>query len=1243
MNRTILHLMASIVLMLVGVQSAQADDGDRFDAKVGVWNIHFRIISEAEATAAIALDSKGRPNTSIGGSFTLPTSVSYEGKTYSVTSVDPQAFMGNTGMTSVTIPGNIKTIGSQAFEGCKKLVGLTLKEGIEKMGDLAFLNCDELTSVTIPKSMSDAGEGPFADCNRLTTIKCAAGGYYYTIGPVLYKGKKLVQYPSGSDYEPDHVGEDINGDNHSQKVFAIPETITQIGKWAFMNTSLSGLSIHEKVELVDFGAVSDNQGLKVYLRWDENTIEGKVVNENNFNAAQVVYVPVGTLNYFKTRYPYGNAQSVKEWDEVFYEAMYYGKYVRRSESDNLREHVQFGKVSYDRFKKMFILENVVVDYVYSHSLFVLYEGCQGIEVHGDNSINITGGNGQAAIHVGYGVTAIISGIDYWRETKRNAKLIIQSEGWTLDLRKKAQLHWESVDFQFGSSGDSNVVYGEESSGLYMYDSEGGMHNRDYPDKQLVNIWGEFYWGGMYVSDPPNAVFVPEVNSICYAGTQTPVTEQLAFSLEGDEVEGITIGGLPVTSSNVPFLEKGSLAWDADDQTLTLKNATINVPDGEGLRISTGVNLNVQGTNSITSKGNAIIIMDGDSEFNGTGSLNVKSNEGYGLVYDYYLEFATGSYDIYGKLGALDGTSRRGFIGDFVVYCPLRLSSDGQHNVVRNAMITDNSTAYQLGYAVSPNDCYFIAKPGDAYYDPDYQTICHVGGDPVKSEIVYKTGAELGYERYPLSIAAYPVSNLNRHQIVKGVSFIPDTTYLDRKGAVLHLAGNIDADFRDGIRVEEGMSRLNIYVDGQRFVSAKSSYNDAAALHIAGEDAYVYIYDSRQDKNKAASLTLMGNINYNDGAYGIKMDKYSHLKFYSLSAFVSGKQAVYGNTESSYLNLEHSNIVFYNAEGYAPVTVYSLNNYHSNLTTKGVKFSYTNHCFVNENTGSNYLGVVTYEQRHPTVWIGGQQVDCPQPAVGENNTGMAYYDFDGDVLTLQDVHIENSSGPAVRYLCDDTWHMQTDTHMSFSGDCYLKGSTAGIIVEGKYDEEHEEEPYYYMSFEGLHEDGSDRLTVVGENNPGVYWKSLEGGEFSFYNLYLDIEGMGAIHGDNASSDDYDDKSLNFFNCSVRAKNKGSVYPTISYFDDVYLDNCYFLSEDTYFDADEQSVCYGSGNPIYNEIRILRGHRGDEPLGITQHPSPNLQHPSATYDLQGRCIGNLAPRSSLPAPRIYIRNGKKMVNR
>ena len=904
--------------------------------------------------------------------------------------------------------------------------------------------------------------------------------------------------------------------------------------------------------------------------------------------------------------------------------------MKRSECENITRHVTSGKVSYDRFNKMFVLENVVID-AGNTNVFDLWNDCNGIELYGSNSITCSGGSD--GIFVRSSMSNIISGIEYWKKTKKNPKLIITTDGHALNLRESAELQWESVDFQFNCSGNVNVVYGEENSGLYMYDSSGGMRNTHEEKPQLINIWGDFYWSGAYISDPPGAVWVPESNSVCYQGTTTPVTGILNFVENGDELEGITIGGQAVASNNVPFLEKGTLTWDADNQTLTLNNATINVPNGEGLRIATGVILNVKGNNTITSKGNAITILDGDSEFSGTGTLKVNSTEGYGLVYDYYLDFASGNYDIRGKLGAIDGTSRRGFIGDFVVNCPLRLSSDGQHAVLRNVRIDDNSTACPLNWnytSADPDNCYFISTPQDAYYDAELMTICHVDSGAVKQEIVYKKGSELNYVRYPLSIGRYPVSNLNCHQIVKGVNYNPTgTDEYGRECGILTIGGDIEAwEGLDAIRVEDGLPRLNIFVNGMRFVKAKASYNTVAALHIAGEDCYVNIYDSRQDKNGTSNLVLGSE----DG-YGILMDEFTHLKFYSIGALVEGIRAVDGNEESSYLILEHSNIYFVPDEGRVPVIVYSLDDYHSELNTPNIHFNHAKHRFVNEQTGEIYLGDVRYQQKHPTVWIGGQQVDCPQPSLGNGNTGMAYYDFDGDVLTLQDAHIENPDGPAVRYLCDDTWHMQTDTYMRFSGDCHLKGTTAGLVVEGVYDEEHGDEPYFYMSFEGLHEDGSDKLTVESEG-PAIYWKSPEGGEFGFYDLNLIITGNGAFYGLQAPNDDYDIKSLSFVNCNVLAKNNGDRYPTIGYFGDLYLKDCYLFSEDDYLDDVKQCICDGNGYIIYDNIRIMRGERGDEPLAIENAISGAVH--THFYDLQGRRLNSKPDK-----PGIYILNGKKVV--
>ena len=52
------------------------------------------------------------------GSVVIPESVTYNGTTYSVTSIGSFAFCDCTGLTSITIPNSVTSIGSGAFYNC---------------------------------------------------------------------------------------------------------------------------------------------------------------------------------------------------------------------------------------------------------------------------------------------------------------------------------------------------------------------------------------------------------------------------------------------------------------------------------------------------------------------------------------------------------------------------------------------------------------------------------------------------------------------------------------------------------------------------------------------------------------------------------------------------------------------------------------------------------------------------------------------------------------------------------------------------------------------------------------------------------------------------------------------------------------------------------------------------------------------------------------------------------------------
>ena len=102
------------------------------------------------------------------GAVNIPSSVTYGGTTYSVTTIGSYAFYGCSGLTSVTIPNSVTSIGYYAFNGCSGLTSVNIFS-IEawlniSFNDFAanplvyahhlFLNGVEVKELVIPNSVT---------------------------------------------------------------------------------------------------------------------------------------------------------------------------------------------------------------------------------------------------------------------------------------------------------------------------------------------------------------------------------------------------------------------------------------------------------------------------------------------------------------------------------------------------------------------------------------------------------------------------------------------------------------------------------------------------------------------------------------------------------------------------------------------------------------------------------------------------------------------------------------------------------------------------------------------------------------------------------------------------------------------------------------------------------------------------------------------------------------------------------
>ncbi len=88
----------------------------------------------------------------------------------SVTSIEEGAFAGCDGLTSITIPNSITSIGDGAFDGCTGLTSITIPNSITSIEGRTFRGCTGLTSITIPNGVKSIGEYAFRECTGLTSV-----------------------------------------------------------------------------------------------------------------------------------------------------------------------------------------------------------------------------------------------------------------------------------------------------------------------------------------------------------------------------------------------------------------------------------------------------------------------------------------------------------------------------------------------------------------------------------------------------------------------------------------------------------------------------------------------------------------------------------------------------------------------------------------------------------------------------------------------------------------------------------------------------------------------------------------------------------------------------------------------------------------------------------------------------------------------------------------------------------------
>ena len=99
-------------------------------------DLYYKITSGT--TVEVAYQSKSSDNYQGLTTATIPETVTYNGTTYSVTSIGKSAFMWCSSLTSVTIPNSVTSIEYEAFSLCSSLTSVTIPNSVTSIGNYAF-------------------------------------------------------------------------------------------------------------------------------------------------------------------------------------------------------------------------------------------------------------------------------------------------------------------------------------------------------------------------------------------------------------------------------------------------------------------------------------------------------------------------------------------------------------------------------------------------------------------------------------------------------------------------------------------------------------------------------------------------------------------------------------------------------------------------------------------------------------------------------------------------------------------------------------------------------------------------------------------------------------------------------------------------------------------------------------------------------------------------------------------------
>lgn len=170
----------------------------------------------------------------------------------------------------VEIPGRVnglpvEEIAPEAFADAAEVVRIVVPDSVESIGHQAFAYSTGLTNLVLGRGVGRIGEWALRGCSRLTAIEVhPENPAFRDVDGVLFNQDltRLLRYPAAREgvyIVPDTVRSiGIEAFAHSQRLrrVVLPESLVEIGDWAFDRSGLERIEIPPGVVRIGDGAFS---------------------------------------------------------------------------------------------------------------------------------------------------------------------------------------------------------------------------------------------------------------------------------------------------------------------------------------------------------------------------------------------------------------------------------------------------------------------------------------------------------------------------------------------------------------------------------------------------------------------------------------------------------------------------------------------------------------------------------------------------------------------------------------------------------------------------------------------------------------------------------------------------------------------------------------------------------------------------------------------------------------------------